>query len=859
MNGRLFPELCLDDDERRSDLLEHATLNAIDYVEVDPGDHRKLKVFFAKPLPPADSTNAADVHDAYGITTHLRRIRIDGGTRIVGIRPVSASRNAEGYLDLTVNRAGDFSPYVLTIDVAQLEPHGRSLPFSFMAACPVDIDCPAGPECPLPVVEEPAFDYLAKDYASFRRLLLDLLPQLNPRFVERNPSDVGIALIELLAYLGDQLSYFQDAVGNEAYLSTLRRRISARRHAKLVDYRMHDGRNAWTWAQFAVDGPCTLPAPPWTTKIVTRLRANPARMPAASAPGLFLDPGVVTVQAIERDPSFAGAAIFETAHGAELDPAHNEIRLHAWGNEDCCLPTGTTDAYLYSVRAGQAVVRPRMKAGDFLLLEEVLGPATGLRADADPSHRQVVRIEAVEAVDDPLYADRLDADGDLRRWTVGNTLPLLHVRWSRDDTLAFPLCLSARTDEGALVRNVSVARGNLVLADHGLGCSERIDRTEPVPEDASFSIRLSFGPLTMECRAAAAQYDPITMRLRTPRTKLDCSVDEAQPSVALVAEFANGERESWFPVPDLLDSGPADQAFVAEVDDDGRALLRAGDNEYGRSLAGAVRFEAYYRVGNGSAGNVGADTLAHLVLPPNDVFCRARITAVRNPLAAQGGVEPETIEEVRIRAPAAFHARPLRAVTEADYARAAQELPEIAGAVATFRWTGSWFTVYVAVDPRDPDDLVTDPDGRTQLSSRFAETVASFLATRRLAGYDIEIRPPDFVPLELEVEVCAAPGHFRADVRRAVERALGPRGLFDPANFTFGQSVYLSQIYAAVERVPGVASSVVRVFRRYGRDDRGELDAGELPVGPWQIARLDNDPSFVEHGVLAVRVEGGKG
>ena len=61
---------------------------------------------------------------------------------------------------------------------------------------------------------------MAKDYASFRRLLLDLLPQLNPDWIERNPSDLGIALIELLAYTGDQLSYFQDAVANEAYLET---------------------------------------------------------------------------------------------------------------------------------------------------------------------------------------------------------------------------------------------------------------------------------------------------------------------------------------------------------------------------------------------------------------------------------------------------------------------------------------------------------------------------------------------------------------------------------------------------------------------------------------------------------------
>jgi hypothetical protein len=86
----------------------------------------------------------------------------------------------------------------------------------------------------------------------------------------------------------------------------------------------------------------------------------------------------------------------------------------------------------------------------------------------------------------------------------------------------------------------------------------------------------------------------------------------------------------------------------------------------------------------------------------------------------------------------------------------------------------------------------------------------------------------------------------------------GTRGFFEPSQFTFGQSVYLSRIYAAVERVEGVDSAAVRVFRRYGHTDAGELERGVLPVGPWEIARLDNDPSFVEHGVLKVTVQGGK-
>src|SRR5882672_151088 len=68
-----------------------------------------------------------------------------------------------------------------------------------------------------------------------------------PEWRERHVPDIGITLVELLAYVGDYLSYYQDAVATEAYLDTARQRISVRRHARLVDYFMHEGCNARAW------------------------------------------------------------------------------------------------------------------------------------------------------------------------------------------------------------------------------------------------------------------------------------------------------------------------------------------------------------------------------------------------------------------------------------------------------------------------------------------------------------------------------------------------------------------------------------------------------------------------------------
>jgi predicted phage baseplate assembly protein len=261
---------------------------------------------------------------------------------------------------------------------------------------------------------------------------------------------------------------------------------------------------------------------------------------------------------------------------------------------------------------------------------------------------------------------------------------------------------------------------------------------------------------------------------------------------------------------------------------------------------------------------VGAESLAHAVQPTIAPFWPA-IQLARNPLPAEGGVDAETIEEVRQLAPAAFRAEQFRAVVEADYTAAARKLPEVAGAVASFRWTGSWYTVFVGVDPSNPDDLITLPGGRTRLTPALVSLVRAFLTKYKLAGYDLEIRSAEYVPLELEFELCVKPDYFVGDVVEAVRLALsnhtnadGSVGFFDPRNFTFGQAVYLSRIYDAIQSVEGVLSVFITTFRRFGKLDNGELTTGILAIGSWEIARLDNDPDFKENGVIRITVGGGK-
>ena len=759
-----------------------------------------LHVHFLRPPAPA------------GLAGQPGLFKVRGGVRIPGVKVVAVNVHAQ-HLDVVVDGAGDFSFYTLEIDAPALldVPYSRC-EFSFKAGCPSRFDCRPRHDCPPESEPAPLIDYMAKDYASFRRALLDLAPTLVPAWRDRHEADLGMALIELFAYAGDHLSYHQDAVAQEEHLETARQRVSVRRHARLIDYRMHDGASARTFLHFQASGAGTVPP---GTAVVSRLEA-----PLGNA----MPPhGPVLPSALLGKALAAADAVFATAAGAGLHPALNEISIHTWGNRECCVPRGATTVDLVGD------LTARLAPGDLLLLEEVRGAETGLEADADPRHRQVVRLREVGGTHDPLPAP-------------GQTLTRLV--WDEADALRFPLCVSARLTAGRrkdqFEPKVSVARGNLVLAHHGRRTANELHEVLPQPPDArpARRLRLREGPLSFRVPEPGDRHRPVAEMLAT-------DPHQALPQVAVDVAAPSGNLPGWVPLPHLLDSHPFHLHFAVETENDGRALLRFGDGEHGLALPEESTVAASYWTGIGTAGNVGADALVHAV----DDALLPFVAAVRNPLPAWGGLDPEPLERVKQLAPAAFHADPIRAVTEEDYARAAEKHPEISRAVATFRWTGSWHTVFIAVDPK----------GGRPVTPALETSLRAFLERRRLAGYDLEIDGPAFVPLDVEIAICVSAGHFKGHVEAAVLAALsGRNGFFQADNFTFGQPVYLSRLYAAVEAVEGVESAEVRIFRRWGKLPQGELARGFIPIDRLEVARLDNDPSFPENGSLRVTMLGAK-
>ncbi|NJO18091.1 MAG: putative baseplate assembly protein [Thioploca sp.] len=833
--------LTCQDEQRRYEVRKQKY--GLDYLEVSD-DQRVLTVYFLGKAPPEDPK--------------IENVIIKGGRRVRDIRVTNLDlkREKDSKRDdrmlVTVDKPGDFSTYTLCLvevvdgratdqPLAGFDPHYACLEFSFMANCPSDLDCKATPICPSPERRElPEINYLAKDYASFRQLILDRLALLIPDWQERHVPDVGITLVELLAYVGDYLSYYQDAVATEAYLETARQRISVRRHARLVDYLIHEGCNARAFVSVETD--------------VDNLELEPQAFYFLTGKTLRLNNTVLTENEFKQEniPSnqyeVFEPLIEKSSATIHLYQAHNTIHFYTWGDQECCLPRGATSATLKDGTVGKRVLQ--LQPGDILLFEEVINPQTGNSVDADPKHRHAVRLTNVDEEVDALYQQ-----------------PVLEITWTTADALPFPLCISALGPTCELLENISVVRGNVILVDHGQHINEKemlgkvsaqtrqsqcegkdrpgeVEMT-PVP----FRPVLQKAPLTfsqpLPSDAAASQ-----LLVQMPQLAL--------PQIDLTGTYLTPHGEQitqWTAKPDLLDSQPEDRDFVVEIDDEGRAHLRFGEGELGEMPAVGTLFQANYRLGNGPVGNVGAETISHMVFrnnKPSGVELRPR-----NLLPAQGGITPEPVTDIKLFAPYALRHTLQRAITAEDYADLVMRdfKSTVQRAAASLRWTGSGYEVLVAIDPLGKTDIETD----------LLTNITTYLCRYRRMGHDVKVALAHYVPLDVELTVCVLPHFLRAQVKAALldvfsNRILsdGRLGFFHPDNLSFGEGVYLSKLVATAQAVRGVESvTVTRLKRQYEKSTEIPSN-GILKLGPLEIARLDNDPNFPEYGKFHLNMGGGR-
>lgn len=307
------------------------------------------------------------------------------------------------------------------------------------SACP----CPSG-EDPGTIANPPgqsAIAYRAGDFSSFRRALLR--PRADEQAIGQwrpAPGDLGLAVLEWWAYIGDVLTFYNQVYANEAYLRTATQPASVSGLAGLLGYRPAPG--------LAATGSLALMRKPGRP-------AEPLAVPAGMRVASVASPGVPS-QIFEVDP----AATFDRPSALAVDlPPDPTLRVGADG----------TVSVLLSGRVG------RVKTGDELLLVD--------RAfDGSLDNWSVVSVSAITPVRDPVTGRAntlLTLSGLSRGWQSAWWLGLLLGSLGSEDGTRYRLMRPTRTttlwNQGGsaialprvhlsgVVR--SVAPGDLVLLD----------------------------------------------------------------------------------------------------------------------------------------------------------------------------------------------------------------------------------------------------------------------------------------------------------------------------------------------------------------------------------------------------------
>lgn len=744
------------------------------------------------------------------------------------------------------------------VDLAFIDPLFAAASFRLGGAPPAD-DAAAPP----PAIAEATveIDYLARDATALATAMLDRMTLAVPRWTERNPADQGVMLVELLAFAGDMLAYRQDAVGTEAWPEYARTRPSLRRHARLLGSRPFDGQNARTLACLDIDP--DLPRLPGADP-----DAPPSFPLAAGTPLLTPWPN----QPVAVDPQHyqrrlpADVRVFEAMHPRALWPVNNSRVVYTWGSPLYALPRGATAATL--------VLPPKRRDWD--------PPPAELLRRGDLVVFEQWRVVAGERQPVGAWPVRLTADPVATADPLAPGILLTAISWHSDDALPVDFVVAAPVD-GVVQSDLTVLRGNVVIADHG----RRRPDAAVCPDASLGRVAIPLGlPATVDLDASQALADAGTLpadgrldplaRLTvadplalpdggSARAALDRRPDRALPVVAL-AEQIDGPRQTrlvdrgllgsnsprlpgapataaWRQRADLLQSRPADRDYVVEFDEQGHANVRFGDGTHGRARTPGARYQAIWREGAGRAGNIGARTLAHVVTDQPGVL------AVTNPVAATGGRDPDDLERIRaalLRAPADR----VRCITVADWTAAARALQDVALAAVDARRSGTGDAIWLHLYRHD--DRPIDGD--------FARAATARLRALAIAGTEIIVTGPARVPLDiglrLRLDPSAPRAAVRADVARRVGAWLGHRSSA-AGRIGFGETVHQSALIERAMATAGVLAAEVEVFRRLS-DPGATAPARQIAVDDIELPEIGTTADDLDHGRLTLTIEGGR-
>ncbi len=605
---------------------------------------------------------------------------------------------------------------------------------------------------PAPKLDDRTFQDLVSEARS-------LIPRYCPEWTDHNLSDPGIAVIELFAWMVEILLYRLNRVPEKNYIKFM----------ELIGVKLEPPKPARADVTFRLSAPPTEPVtiPRWTE--------------------------VATVRTETRE-----AVTFST--GSDLTViiptlAHALTSADGSGFEDC-MPT----LRLPDRRVSIFEETPQENNALYLGFEQDISAQTLLLEIAS-----LIEGIGVDPRDPPLAWESWDEEHD--RWsalrvekdTTGglNTegQVILHIPYGRTlvqigGTQAYWIrCRATATREGQRPYHSSPKVTSI-------DC-QCIGGTVPVSHATRITGEVLGRSAGTHGQTFTLQYVPVLTR---------------EPGETIEVETqTTGEFEAWEEVPDFSQSGPEDRHFTCDsVSGEiafGPSIRQPSGQElqYGMVPPSGrqIRFNSY-RIGGGSVGNVGPGTIT---VPKSSI---PYVGSVTNLYGAMGGVDAETIENAKMRAPRALGTL-TRAVTAEDFENLAMEASSL---VARAR----------CLSPSDSGDEVTIKPGAVRLllvpkvadadryiaieeldlGKQLREEVRAFLDERRLLGTRLEISPPRYAPVAVEVRMRGMAGIDPVEASALVEERLysyinpvtgGPDG----TGWPFGGSLTLSEVYAAIQ------------------------------------------------------------
>ncbi|MCX6227324.1 MAG: hypothetical protein NTV01_21690 [Bacteroidia bacterium] len=811
-------------------LLDQDQVTGIDFVHVEK-DQINLKVYFYQ----SDTVKPKDL--LASLATGDISIRSTSKTKL-SVIPVKKVEwdfiSGRDVLKINTLFTGDFTSYRLNIDSQWVDPYFNDVIFSFKVNCRSDLDCKTGEhECPSEAEVDFPIDYMARDFWSFRRALLDFASLKYPDWKERLEADEGIMLAEWLSAIGDELAYYQDRIAREAYLESASQRRSVRRHARLIDYDIDDGQGASTWLD------CTV-------------TAGRHELPAGAGVSALSDNG-------DRIHFEVGLGLKESIADKKhhLNDELNSLLPYIQDENSVCLPVGCTDMFL----EGHHTLALRSFGANPLDNEN--GKWALLLTNPDdasiPARRHMIRlIKAVDTID-PL-----------------NSKAITHIFWEKVQALPFEICLKCNPEIHGNMVPVTAGKREEKLFITGLdpdslsllpSLKATIERAvEREGRDGSVTYLFSLPGSEQESLAWAVnaegqpvpQIDLNEMKISGSGSTLVANpIGKWNCRRSLVGTYSSDANDPHY----SLDDGTwrrvvGYQRNGTEIvhkdyaSGDG-STIRFGDGEFGRMPAEGTIFKVTFRLGGGAKSNVPADSIRYFDTSDSSLLF---ISSVTNPLPATNGRDPESLAQIKKLAPYKFRSVTERAVIPIDYAQAAERLDWVQKAGASFRWTGSWLSAFVTADPKDAVEL-TVPNQKDLIRQ---------LDRFRQAGREVLVMKPMYADLDLEITICVAPGSYRGEVKEEVLQVLLGKGgiqhkagYFSADRFTFGTALNRSALEAAIQSVPGVNAVMQIRFKRRGWFRLTKFTDPFYDPGKDTIIRIENDPLYPERGSVKLIMEGG--